>query len=106
MALLMQMSEMIENIRDAFYDILDEIEWFGEPATKLKAKQKAEKMRTFIGYPEWLLDKSNDHEALREEYRGLPQNMSEDHFRNMLELVNWKNVDNLEHINRIKDTSK
>lgn len=100
------MSDMIENIRVAFYDILNEIDWFGEPSTKVKAKRKAEKMLTFIGYPEWLLDKANDHAALREEYSGLPEEMLEDHFQNMLELINWKNVDNLKHINRRKDTSK
>lgn len=100
------MKEMIGNIQQAFYDILSEIDWFGEPLTKLKAKRKAEKIRTFIGYPEWLLDASNDHGALREEYKGMPDTLSDDHFKNMLELINWKNEDNLRHINRQKDTTK
>ena len=100
------MSEMIENIQEAFYDILNEIDWFGEPSTKTKAKQKAEKMRTFIGYPEWLLDKSGNHSALREEYEGLPENIVEDHFKNMVKLIEWKNTDNLRHIGRKKDKTK
>lgn len=101
-----QMSQMIGNIQEAFYDILGEIDWFGEPQTKLKAKEKAEKMKTFIGYPEWLLDPTNNHSALREEYEGVPEKMVDDHFKNMVELIKWKNTDNLRHIGRRKDTSK
>ncbi|CAL8121946.1 unnamed protein product [Orchesella dallaii] len=101
-----QMKDMIGNIQQAFYDILNEIDWFGDVSTKVKAKQKAEKMKNFIGYPEWLLNEANNHSALREEYDGVPQNMSDDHFINMRELIDWKNLDNLKHIKRSKNPLK
>jgi predicted metalloendopeptidase len=62
------MSEMIENIQNAFFDIIDEIDWIGSDETRNKAKAKAEKMNTFIGYPEWLLKNAT---ALAHHYNGV-----------------------------------
>ena len=49
----MQALEMIQNIRTAFNEILDENEWM-DTATKEVAKQKANAMNERIGYPDFL----------------------------------------------------
>jgi putative endopeptidase len=46
-----RMDEMIANLRDAFSQSIDELEWMS-PATKQQAKIKLAKFNTKIGYPE------------------------------------------------------
>ncbi|XP_060577796.1 neprilysin-like isoform X2 [Ruditapes philippinarum] len=43
--------DMIGNIRDAFNELLDELDWMDEP-TKELAREKAKAMREWIGYPD------------------------------------------------------
>jgi predicted metalloendopeptidase/predicted small secreted protein len=45
-----QMEDLIENLRDAFKDGIDNLEWMGEQ-TKVEAQYKLAKFRPKIGYP-------------------------------------------------------
>lgn len=65
------MSEMIKNIQASFYEIIDEIDWIGSEETRDKAKEKAGKMSTFIGYPDWLIENAT---ALEHYYDGVSCN--------------------------------
>ncbi|XP_062123109.1 neprilysin-2-like [Drosophila sulfurigaster albostrigata] len=47
--------EMVNNIRNVFNEILDEVNWMDDK-TRLEAKNKLHKMATNIGYPDELLD--------------------------------------------------
>ncbi|MBV2129342.1 M13 family metallopeptidase [Arsukibacterium indicum] len=46
-----RMDEMIENLRVAFKEAIDELEWMS-PATKVEAQAKLAKFNTKIGYPD------------------------------------------------------
>ncbi|KAJ8866697.1 hypothetical protein PR048_032558 [Dryococelus australis] len=50
----MQALEMVEHIRNAFTDHVWELPWMDDK-TKRTAVEKAHAMRTFIGYPDWLI---------------------------------------------------
>ncbi|KAM7362049.1 M13 family metallopeptidase neprilysin 2 isoform 2-T2 [Cochliomyia hominivorax] len=58
--------EMVNNIRNVFSQILDEVPWMDE-MTKMEAKKKLHSMTTHIGYPDEMLD----NEKLEEYYRKL-----------------------------------
>ncbi|KAH8418517.1 hypothetical protein KR009_010843, partial [Drosophila setifemur] len=47
--------EMVNDIRDVFNDILDEVNWM-DAKTKKEAKEKLHSMSTHIGYPDEMLD--------------------------------------------------
>ncbi|XP_061402137.1 neprilysin-2-like [Musca vetustissima] len=47
--------EMVNNIRDVFDNILDEVSWMDDK-TKAEAKRKLKHMTTHIGYPDEMLD--------------------------------------------------
>ncbi|XP_017046056.1 neprilysin-2 isoform X1 [Drosophila ficusphila] len=47
--------EMVNDIRDVFNDILDEVNWM-DAKTKKEAKEKLHSMATHIGYPDEMLD--------------------------------------------------
>nr|CAG4640659.1 EOG090X01U4 [Eulimnadia texana] len=65
--------EMIQTLREAFSEILDELDWMDEE-TRNVARDKALAMNERIGYPDLL----TDPQALSEEYRLL--NVSENEF--------------------------
>lgn len=71
--------EMIGNIRTAFNELLNEVDWMDEH-TKSLAREKAEAMRNWIGYPDDLLD--NDH--LNEIYENVTTDKNE-YFQNVLQ---------------------
>lgn len=48
---------MMENIHWAFEKIVKELKWMDD-VTKIKTMNKAQKMKIFIGYPEFLNDKT------------------------------------------------
>ncbi|ESO99463.1 hypothetical protein LOTGIDRAFT_158548 [Lottia gigantea] len=58
--------EMIHNIRESFYQLLDEADWM-DKKTQIVAKEKAESIDEKIGYPEYILNNT----ALDEEYAGV-----------------------------------
>lgn len=81
--------EMIHTLREAFIDILDELEWM-DGETRQVARQKALAMNERIGYPE-LLTKP---ESLAEEYASL--NVTEEHFiQNILNVKRYEAQYNL-----------
>ncbi|XP_053378992.1 neprilysin-like [Mercenaria mercenaria] len=47
--------DMIGNIRNAFDELLDDLDWMDEP-TKELAKEKADAIKEWIGYPDKILD--------------------------------------------------
>ncbi|XP_055984412.1 membrane metallo-endopeptidase-like 1 [Sorex fumeus] len=73
--------ELIDKVRAVFVETLDELGWMDEES-KDKAREKAINIGEQIGYPEYILDKSNKH--LDEEYSNL--NFSEElYFENGLQ---------------------
>ena len=50
------MEEMIGNIQNQLYNVIDTVEWIKSDNTRKVAKEKAAKMAKLIGYPEWLDD--------------------------------------------------
>ena len=86
--------EMIHTLREAFIDILDEIEWM-DGDTRQVARQKALAMNERIGYPE-LLTKPD---ALDEEYASL--NVTDGHFQN---IVNVKRYEAQYNLHKLRQT--
>ncbi|KAH3827034.1 hypothetical protein DPMN_128962 [Dreissena polymorpha] len=58
--------EMIHEIREAFYERLNDLDWMDEE-TKARAKEKAKYIKENIGYPDFILD----DEELNEYYKDL-----------------------------------
>nr|XP_045607811.1 neprilysin-1-like [Procambarus clarkii] len=83
-------SEMVEDIRSAFKDLLDINDWMDEE-TKPKAIEKADAITKFIAYPDWYGNTS----ALESFYSGLEDLASDAHFLNTLKLSTWTSADEL-----------
>jgi predicted metalloendopeptidase len=62
------MEEMIRNIQDAVYETIDTVDWIDTDETREKAKVKANKMKEFVGFPNWLINNSS---ALDVYYKGV-----------------------------------
>ncbi|XP_077430429.1 membrane metallo-endopeptidase-like 1 [Vanacampus margaritifer] len=74
-------SDLIGKIQTAYVETLEELSWMDAPS-KAKAREKAMAIKEHIGYPDHILEKSN--QKLDEEYAHL--NFSEEHyFENILE---------------------
>ena len=50
----MQVSEMLNDIKNSFNSLVHDGDWI-DPETKKAAQEKAESITNFIGYQEWLL---------------------------------------------------
>lgn len=48
-------NEIVKDLRDVFVEIIDQLEWM-DPDTRQRAKDKAARITTHIGYPDELLD--------------------------------------------------
>ncbi|CAG0923779.1 unnamed protein product, partial [Notodromas monacha] len=73
--------EMVQDIREEFDDILDEIDWM-DSKTRLRAKEKSTRIVSHIAYPSELLE----DKKLVDLYDGL--NMKEEfYYKNMLDLT-------------------
>ena len=84
--------EMIETLREAFIEILDELEWMDEE-TRAVARDKALAMNERIGYPELL----TDADLLAQEYELL--DVSETEFlRNVLNVKRYESQYNLQKL--------
>ncbi|CAG7785778.1 unnamed protein product, partial [Allacma fusca] len=57
---------MVENLRSAFKELLDEADWMDEE-TKANADKKVSAMKQFMAYPDWLFNQSR----LEQEFEGL-----------------------------------
>uniref|UniRef100_A0A672FAX1 Membrane metallo-endopeptidase-like 1 n=1 Tax=Salarias fasciatus TaxID=181472 RepID=A0A672FAX1_SALFA len=74
-------SDLISKIQTAFVETLEELSWMDAPS-KEKAREKAMAIKEHIGYPDHILQESN--QKLDQEYAHL--NFSEEHyFENILE---------------------
>ncbi|KAG8222297.1 hypothetical protein J437_LFUL001839 [Ladona fulva] len=51
----LKVQEMLTDIRDTFKDLVSELQWMDEE-TKAATLKKAKAMKSFIGYPSWLMD--------------------------------------------------
>ncbi|XP_052865910.1 neprilysin-1 [Anopheles cruzii] len=81
-----KVQEMLDYIRKAFEGLVRDTTWMDWP-TKHSTLQKSEAMRSLIGFPEWILNKTR----LEHHYEGLTINEST-HLENMLEEIQRKNV--------------
>ncbi|CAD7079642.1 unnamed protein product [Hermetia illucens] len=76
-----EVTEMTNNLRKAFQDILTDATWIDEE-TKKVAMKKAEAIRLEVGYPEFILNSK----SLNAEYEGISIH-PEQYFENSLNLV-------------------
>ena len=67
---------MIEYLRKAFGQILDDLDWMDDK-TKLKARKKLEHIDEFIGYPDEILDRN----VVEDHHNGIDIN-EDDYFGN------------------------
>lgn len=92
--------EMIQNIREAFNEILDENDWM-DFHTKQVAKKKADSMNERIGYPNFLLNAME----LSNEFTQLQ--VYEDQFLlNILNLLKFEATKNLQKLRKPVDKDK
>lgn len=61
-----EVESLVENIRLSFEELVGKASWM-QPLTKIEAIDKAKAIRKFVGYPNWLKNKS----AVEEFYKGL-----------------------------------
>lgn len=57
---------MIANLKTAFKTLVDDATWM-DSATKAIAREKADYMSEFVGYPDWIMNKT----ALEAYYNGV-----------------------------------
>lgn len=50
----MQVAEMLNDIKNSFNSLVHDGDWI-DPETKKSAQEKADSIKNFIGYQEWLL---------------------------------------------------
>ncbi|XP_023315896.1 membrane metallo-endopeptidase-like 1, partial [Trichogramma pretiosum] len=88
-------AEMLENIKRSFVDfVLKDIDWMDE-ATKLATLEKIHKMKSLIGFPDWLFEDGR----LDEYYGGI--NITKDtYFDNMLQIIRAKNIKTLMNLSK------
>ncbi|XKL65520.1 hypothetical protein PGB90_008940 [Kerria lacca] len=92
--------EMIQNIREAFHELLDENKWMDDE-TKQLAKEKANAINERIGYPD-ILTKSSELEI---EYQKL--NVSQNHFfLNLFNLLSFECMQNMEKLRKPVDKDR
>lgn len=58
---------MIGNLKEAFKALVNESTWM-DPATKAKAREKADYMVAKIGYPEWIKNVTTLENLYKEVY--------------------------------------
>ncbi|KAK2705540.1 neprilysin-2-like [Artemia franciscana] len=75
--------EMVNDIKETFFEILDTIDWMDEE-TRLRAKKKAETITTHIAYPEELMQ----NQKLIDLYKGLELS-SDEYLDNALNLTRF-----------------
>lgn len=88
---------MINNIRAAFDNLVREINWM-DAGTKCSTLLKSRAMKSFVGFPEWILKPGK----LDEHYAGLKFNVST-HLNNMIDLLTWEMTKKLNSLNETED---
>uniref|UniRef100_A0A1B0B329 Peptidase M13 N-terminal domain-containing protein n=1 Tax=Glossina palpalis gambiensis TaxID=67801 RepID=A0A1B0B329_9MUSC len=84
---------MLENIRQAFNDLVRSTSWMDEP-TKRETLKKSAGMQSFIGYPDWITNAT----ALNAYYEGVTVNAST-HLENMVGVLHWQMQVMLDYFN-------
>ncbi|KAG8222219.1 hypothetical protein J437_LFUL001417 [Ladona fulva] len=85
--------EMVGHIRDAFKSEVEKLTWM-DRNTKDAAREKADAMTQFIGYPDWF----HNGTALEDYYKGLAVGPS--HFENVISLTSFLMKKNLKKLHR------
>lgn len=61
-----EVQEMIRNLKMAFSSLVEESDWM-DRETKINALEKAAEMKEYIGYPDWIANRT----TLELAYRGV-----------------------------------
>lgn len=88
---------MIENIRLAFGSLVHEATWM-DKATKCSTLEKSHAMRSFVGFPEWIL-KTGELDTF---YGNLTFNKTT-HLTNLISVLQWQMVEKLKTLNDTED---
>lgn len=88
---------MINNIRIAFDDLVREITWM-DVGTKCSTLEKSHAMKSFVGFPEWILKKGK----LDEYYESLVFNKTT-HLRNLIDVLKWQMTEKLKTLNATEE---
>lgn len=88
---------MIDNIREAFDNLVREATWMDD-GTKCSTLLKSKAMRSYIGFPEWILTPGK----LDEHYEGLSFNLTT-HLNNMVDVLRWQMMKKLRTLNETED---
>ncbi|XP_037917529.1 endothelin-converting enzyme homolog isoform X2 [Hermetia illucens] len=75
---------MLSNIRRAFNNLVEGINWMDEE-TKLQTLDKSWSMKSLIGFPEWIMNKT----TLDSFYKGIEANETT-HLNNMVGILTWR----------------
>ncbi|CAL8117982.1 unnamed protein product [Orchesella dallaii] len=78
-----EVNQMVENLRSIFKQMVEVADWM-QNETKTAAIAKADAMRSFMAYPDWLKDK----EAVEEFYEGLE--LGDSYFTSQLSLALYR----------------
>lgn len=92
-----QVQTMIENIRLAFDHLVKEITWM-DTGTKCSTLEKSHAMKSFVGFPEWILDDGK----LDEFYADLRFNGST-HLINLVDVLRWQMNEKIKTLNSTED---
>ncbi|XP_076451583.1 neprilysin-1-like [Babylonia areolata] len=92
--------EMIHNIREAFYELIEEADWMDEP-TRIVAREKAEAVVEDIGYPDSILDDT----TLNEEYADVTYSRVR-YFENVLANLRHITIANFKQLREPVDRTK
>ena len=82
----LQIKTMIANLKKAFKSLVDDATWM-DSDTKSKAKDKVDAMTEFIGYPQWIKNKT----AVEDYYNGVMKHCTLDHLTGLVITTNKTN---------------
>lgn len=81
---LPKVKSMLKDIREAFNNLVKGTSWMDKP-TKYETLQKSNAMKSFIGFPDWVLNKT----ALDAYYMDITANEST-HLDNLVNILRWE----------------
>lgn len=80
---------MIHNIRNAFDNLVREINWM-DTGTKCSTLEKSHAMKSFVGFPEWILK-----DGKLDEFYGDISFDATTHLKNLIDILKWQMNDKL-----------
>lgn len=81
---LPKVKSMLNDIREAFSSLVKGVSWM-DKATKFETLEKSNAMKSFIGYPDWILNKTR----LDAYYRNVTANETT-HLNNLVTILRWE----------------